>query len=297
MITDAVLTDLNADKKPDLMVCGEWMPVRAYMNTGNGFAPDTTVFNEQLTGWWWDLELADLDSDGDMDVVAGNIGLNNKFHPSNEKPLEIYMSDFDGTGTNDIVLAKHKAPGGNECVPVRGRECSSEQMPFIKEKFKTYKAFSEANITTLYGDEQLRKAVHLSARDFRSTVWRNDGGKFTPLPLPNIAQTAPIRGCVVADVNGDGNQDLVVAGNLFGTEVETTRYDSGTGCVLLGDGKLGFTPLDIRRSGFFADGNVCAVAAISIGGKKIPAIVVANVDGPLQLFSPTVTAPARLATR
>ena len=146
---------------------------------------DTTVFDEQLTGWWWDLELADLDNDGDLDVIAGNIGLNNKFHPSAEKPLEIYMGDLDATGTNDIVLAKHKAPGSTECVPVRGRECSSEQMPFIKEKFKTYKAFSEADLTTLYGDEQLRKAVHLSARDFRSMVWRNNGGNFTPVPLPS----------------------------------------------------------------------------------------------------------------
>ena len=151
MITDAVFTDLNGDRKPDLIVCGEWMPVRAYMNTGGAFVADTTVFDEQLTGWWWDLELADLDNDGDLDVIAGNIGLNNKFHPSAEKPLEIYMGDLDATGTNDIVLAKHKAPGSTECVPVRGRECSSEQMPFIKEKFKTYKAFSEADLTTLYG--------------------------------------------------------------------------------------------------------------------------------------------------
>ena len=176
---------------------------------------DTTVFDEQLTGWWWDLELADLDNDGDLDVIAGNIGLNNKFHPSAEKPLEIYMGDLDATGTNDIVLAKHKAPGSTECVPVRGRECSSEQMPFIKEKFKTYKAFSEADLTTLYGDEQLRKAVHLSARDFRSMVWRNNGGNFTPVPLPSIAQVAPLRGCVVADVNAASYPDDIESRHLL----------------------------------------------------------------------------------
>jgi len=98
-------------------------------------------------------------------------------------------------------------------------------------------------------------------------------------------------------VNGDGNKDLITAGNLFGTEVETTRYDAGTGCVLLGDGKLGFTPMSIAHSGFFADGNVCAVAAIQSNGKGVPSVIVANVDGPLQFFTLRSASVARVAQR
>ena len=224
--------------------------------------------------------MSDLDNDGDPDIIAGNLGLNNKFHPSEKKPLEIYMNDFDNNGTNDIVLAKHSK---NECLPVRGRECSSGQMPFLSQKFPTYKAFANADVTTMYGQDKLDNSVHLQANEFQSMVLINENGKFRFQPLPNRAQVAPINGIEIQDVNGDGHKDLVVAGNMFGAEVETSRYDAGIGCVLLGDGAMNFAPQMVLESGFFADHNAKGTAQITLedGGK---AVIVANSNGPIQVF-------------
>ncbi|MCB0818831.1 MAG: VCBS repeat-containing protein, partial [Flavobacteriales bacterium] len=161
MVTGAAFADIDGDRDPDLLLCGEWMPIRMFLNDRGALTDASQRFDTDLVGWWRSLAVADLDGDGDLDVVTGNIGLNNKFHPSKEKPLEIYMDDLDGTGTSDIVLAKHGSNG--ICVPVRGRECSSEQMPFIKERFSTYEDFSKADLNTLYGEENLARALHYSA--------------------------------------------------------------------------------------------------------------------------------------
>ena len=280
MVTSAVFADLNADKRADLLLAGEWMPLRAFVNNGRSFAPAPQMFDTTLVGWWFGLEVADLDRDGDPDVVAGNLGLNNKFHPSKEKPLEVYMADMDLSGTNDIVLAKHGKSG--ECVPVRRRECSSGQMPFLAQKFPTFKSFAEADLKRLYGPA-LDQALHYSATEFRSMVFRNEGGTFTPSPLPMLAQFSLVRGIEVVDLNGDDNLDLVTVGNLFGTEVETTRYDASTGAVLLGDGKLGFTAVPASTTGFMARGDARDVALLRAGGA--PRFVVANNNGPLQIFT------------
>jgi len=280
MVTSAVFADLNADKKKDLILAGEWMPLRAFVSDGKRFTPAPELFDSTLVGWWFGLEVADLDRDGDLDVVAGNLGLNNKFHPSKEKPLEVYMADMDLSGTNDIVLAKHAKSG--ECVSVRGRECSSGQMPFLAQKFPTFRSFAEADLKLLYGPA-LDQALHYSATEFRSMVFRNEGGRFTPSPLPMLAQLSVVRGIEVADLNGDGHLDLVTVGNLFGTEVERTRYDASTGAVLLGDGKLGFKAMPASTTGFMARGDARDVALLRTGGA--PRFVVANNNGPLQVFT------------
>ncbi|MCB0793216.1 MAG: CRTAC1 family protein [Flavobacteriales bacterium] len=283
MVTDAIFHDLNRDGTSDLILCGEWMGIEVFQSTGEGFVRASQQWvPEGLVGWWNDLELADLDKDGDLDLVAGNIGLNNKFHPSPKKPLEIYMDDLDGSGTNDIVLAKHGP--GDQCVPVRGKECSSEQMPFINDRFPTYKSFAEASLEGLYGKEQLEKALHYSATHFANMVLRNDGDRFTSMELPNQAQIAPIRGCVAHDVNGDGHVDIVAVGNRWGSEVETTRYDAGNGIVLLGDGQLRFTPMTVQQSGLFASLHANAAAKLIRGSQAF--VVVTNIDGPVQVFGP-----------
>lgn len=282
MVTDAVFADITADNLPDLILCGEWSAIRFFENTGETFEEITEeVGDENLKGWWYSLNISDLDNDGDLDIVAGNLGLNNKFHPKKKKPLEIYMNDFDKNGTNDIVLAKHS---GADCLPVRGKECSSDQMPFINDKFPTFAQFANADLFTIYGNENLENAYHLNVTEFASMVLINEDGKFSFKPLPTIAQTSPINGTLLEDVNNDGHVDILAVGNMYGAEVETNRYDASIGHVLLGDGKMNFTPVPAQLSGFFAPYNARAVAKVRMADDKF-GIAVANNMAPLQLFT------------
>ena len=282
MVTDAVFADITEDNLPDLILCSEWGAIRFFENTGDSFIEITeTVSDPAVKGWWYSLTVDDLDNDGDLDFVAGNLGLNNKFHPKSEKPLHIYMNDFDGNGSNDIVLAKYSQ---NDCVPVRGRECSSDQMPFIKDKFPTFSQFANADLTTIYGTDKLEAATHLQATEFASMVLINQDGKFSYQPLPKMAQFSPVNGCVVQDVNGDGHKDIITVGNMYGAEVETSRYDASVGAVLLGDGKMNFTAMPVAESGFLAPHDAKQLSAIRLAGQKT-GLVVANCNGPLQIIS------------
>jgi hypothetical protein len=280
MVTAALFVDVNNNGREDLIICSEWGAIRFFENSGKALKEITeTVGDPQLKGWWYSLTAADLDKDGDLDLVAGNLGLNNKFHPTKEKPLDIYMNDFDGSGTNDIVLAKMS---NNECVPVRGRECSSDQMPFLKDKFPTFSQFANADLNTIYGADKLKSAVHLQTTEMASIIMINEGGKFKFKALPKLAQVSPIMESVVADVNGDGNLDILVVGNMFGAEVETTRYDASIGTVLLGDGRLNFQPVPVTESGFFTPYNARNIRSIrTANGNRW---VVGNNMGPLQVI-------------
>ena len=255
LVTDFLWTDFNQDDQVDLIIVGEWMSPRFFQNESGVFKEVTKQTG--LAEWkgWWNTIAA-----GDIDLIAGNLGLNNKYTASPKKPLNIFTKDFDQNGTNDIVLGKTYKQA---IVPVRGRECSSEQMPFIKEKFPTYKAFASANLMEILGQEQLDQALHLQATHFESTVFINQGnGVYKPSPLPLLAQVSPINSIVVKDVNNDGFLDAIIAGNNYDTEVETPRYDAGIGLVLLGDGSGKFTPISPLESGFLVQENVRDIALI-----------------------------------
>lgn len=283
MVTDVKFTDLDGDKDPDLLLCGEWMNVLWLRNDAGRFSDASKDAGLEPThGWWYSLATADVNEDGHLDIIVGNLGWNSKFHGTADHPIHVYWADFDDNGRHDIVLAKEK---NGKQLPVRGRECSSQQCPMILGKFPTYTDFANADLAGIYTPEKLNSALHLQATMFRSTVFINDGrNHFQAQVLPNIAQTAPINAIIPMDVNGDSHVDLVCAGNNWGAEVETARYDAGTGLVLQGDGKGGFTAMPVMRSGFFAWGNVKDVAQLRTGNERRPLIVVANNNGPLQAF-------------
>jgi hypothetical protein len=176
----------------------------------------------------YSVAAVDIDKDGDMDLICGNNSPNTKFKASKKKPFNVFADDFDGNGSCDIVLSKEYK---GELVPTRGKECSTEQMPFIKDKFPTYNSFANATLNDILG-EKINSALHLEVTTFHSMVFLNEGGKMVAKQLPSAAQIAPINGIVTTDVNEDGNIDLIIAGNNFDTEVETARYDAGTGLNL-----------------------------------------------------------------
>ena len=278
MVTTAIWTDINSDQKPDLMVAGEWMPIKVFVNEGSKFRDATDEYGlSETTGWWNRILETDLDKDGISEYVAGNIGLNHKFQASKKKTFDVYCSDFDKNGSYDIVLAKYNE---GEQVPIRGRECSSQQMPFVSQKFPTYESFAEADISDILGEEK-SEALHYQAKEFASVVLKKENGGFTIERLPIQCQFSSVNGIVTADINKDGKEDLVCAGNLFQTEPETTRADASLGLVMLNQDK-GLIPIEPYQSGLSLPYDVKDLKIIKIGSN--PVIIAVSNNEKLRFF-------------
>ncbi|MCB0706545.1 MAG: VCBS repeat-containing protein [Saprospiraceae bacterium] len=280
MVTDATWSDFSGDGQMDLIVTGEWLGIELFENQNGRLAWVSPNYGlEQTKGWWDCVEAVDLDGDGDQDLVAGNLGRNYKFSASEKKPLLVYCADFDNNGTFDVVLAKKI---DDTYFPVRGRTCSSEQMPFIKSKFPTFESYADANLEDIYGQQQLESALHYEAQLFESVILWNEGGSFRIEVLPKEAQMAPTNSILPGDFDGDGVQDLLLAGNNYGAEVETTRADAGIGLLLKGS-STGFTPMSLDESGFYAPYDAKQLARIAMADGSSTILVVNN-DEQIQAF-------------
>ena len=266
MVTDASWTDIDLDGWTDLVLTGEWMPITVLKNDGGYFKEVTNDLGlENTRGWWFSIESGDFDSDGDMDFIVGNLGLNYKYKASEEETFDIYFSDFDNNNTGDIVLSYYNE---GEQFPLRGRECSSQQMPGIKEKFKDYESFSQATLEDVYSEKNLENSLHYQVKSFASVYLENKDGKFITHKLPNLAQISAINQIIVEDFNLDGHLDALIAGNLHASEVETPRNDASNGLLLLGDGQGSFTAIPERESGFYVPGDVKDMSNLTIRGKE-----------------------------
>ncbi|MEM6967020.1 MAG: VCBS repeat-containing protein, partial [Bacteroidota bacterium] len=240
MVTDMVWTDYDQDNDMDFIAVGEWMPITFFENKDGKFSKSNAKKSGQevldnSTGWWYSIEKADIDDDGDDDYLVGNLGLNYKYKATPEAPFEVHYDDFDKNGSKDIVLSYYNF---GEQYPLRGRSCSSEQVPVIADKFPTYNIFASSDMNTVYGADNLEKALHYSAQTFASAYIENQGnGNFKMTPLPNEAQISSINDFVIQDFDGDKKMDVLLAGNLFPAEIETPRNDAGNGLLLKGDGQ------------------------------------------------------------
>ncbi|MBO3697037.1 VCBS repeat-containing protein [Fabibacter sp. E12] len=261
MLTDGVLVDIDQNGFEDLVVVGEWMSPKIYMNDGEEFE-EASLDLDNLKGWWQSIKPTDIDNDGDIDFVVGNIGLNNKFHPKPDSPLYLFYNDFDENGIGDIVLSKSN---GEELLPVRGRECSSQQMPFILEKFDNYEKFANADLTAIYSEERLEASLKLEVNNFASGILINNGDmNFEFKELPTLSQFGAVRDVILKDVNGDGLTDLICAGNFFGSEVETVRYDSSFGSIVINKGNNEFETLSLAESGLVLNSDVRDLETVTV---------------------------------
>ena len=251
MVTDAVFSDIDQDGDEDLLVVGEWMEITVLENTNGSFIKNSKGFglSDTTRGFWWSITVSDIDNDGDDDYILGNLGKNNKFKATKEHPFKVYTNDFDGNGTNDVVLAKFYK---DDYVPMRGKECTTQQMPYVGEKFKDFHSFASSKLIDILPKETVENAVVYEISSFKSVILINDNGVLNSRPLPIEAQISPIKCTVVEDFNNDGFKDLFVIGNHYGVEVETVRYDAGYGAIFLGDGANNFKFLPPNSSGIFS---------------------------------------------
>ena len=282
MVTSAVWDDFDNDSIIDLIVTGEWMPISFFRNNGQKFTNITEDLGfKNSTGWWYSIEKADVDADGDMDYLVGNLGLNYKYKASEETPFEVYANDFDENGSMDIVLSYRKK---GTILPLRGRECSSQQVPAIKKRFETFESFANADLNDIYGEKMLKKALHYEAKTFANSWIENKNGKFLLHELPTRAQFSSINKFEIFDYNGDDFPDILVGGNLYEAEVETPRNDSGIGLVLVGNAKGSFQVLDMNESGLYVSGEIRDIGLIKTDNQQKATFIFARNNDSLLLI-------------
>lgn len=283
MVTSALWTDFNNDGWRDLITVGEFMSIRFFSNKQGEFEEiSSNTGLENTNGWWNSLVAGDFDNDGDIDYVAGNLGLNTRYHASPKEPLCIYANDYDKNGRIDPVMCYYN--NGINYI-AHSRDDLIKQINAMRARFRTYTDYAEATFERSFLPEELAEAYVVKTERFASSYIENLGdGRFTIKELPVQAQISPIFGMISDDFDADGNLDLISVGNSYSPEVSTGRYDASVGLFLKGDGKGNFSPLDITKSGFFADGDAKGFAQLILANNS-PVILVANNSQKLKAYS------------
>ncbi|NIJ52898.1 VCBS repeat-containing protein [Dyadobacter arcticus] len=289
LVCDAVFSDFDNDGWPDLVLAGEWMPITFLKNEKGVFKNVTAATGiSGQKGWWNSLTTGDFDNDGDTDYIVGNLGKNSFFQATEQYPVSVYAKDFDNNGSYDafpaLYLRTSQSDSAQKEYPAHMRDDAVKQMIGMRAKFQNYKTYANATIDQLFTKEQLEGALVLKANNLSSSYCRNDGGgKFTLAPLPFTSQLSALNGMIADDFDGDGNLDLVINTNDYGTDVSIGRYDALNGLVLKGDGKGNFTAKSILESGIFIPGN--GKALVKLRGKDGKYLAAAGQNrGPLKVF-------------
>lgn len=286
LTSQAIWADIDGDKDLDLVVVGQWMTPRVWRNTRGSFAEATSSLGfDGQEGWWYSVAACDIDGDGDMDLVAGNIGLNAKFQPEVGKPIICYVSDFDENGSLDHIVT-FDVDGRR--MPTRGRTTILAHMPTLTRKYITFSQFANADIDDLIAPAVKDTAQMLVARTFASTLFINTNGRFAAQQLPDMAQIAPMMAVLPRDLDGDGDVDLVVAGNAKTQDGDIIGYDAGMGLVLRNDRRGLLTPIEPWLSGFSAPHDSRRMAVLPVPGNHDLLVMTVNGRSPrvfdLQVF-------------
>ncbi|MEM6840619.1 MAG: VCBS repeat-containing protein [Bacteroidota bacterium] len=281
LVTSALWTDYDNDEWIDLIVVGEFMPIRFFHNQEGKLVEQTNDTGLTGTnGWWNSIAGGDFDRDGDTDYIVGNLGLNSPYDASPEQPLCVYASDYDKNGSIDPVMCYY-VQGENYLA--HRRDDMIKQINAMRGRFKTYRSYAEATFERSFLPEELESAYVVRSDRFASSYLENLGnGKFSIQSLPTEAQIAPIFGIAVQDYNQDGYLDVLCSGNFHAAEAAAGPRDASLGGLLLGDGNGNFVSASPNRTGFIADGNARGIVQLSSGDQML--MVVANNNQPLEVF-------------
>mgnify|MGYP003132866061 CR=1 FL=1 len=303
MITDAEWVDLDNDGMQDLVLSGIWLPVQFFRNDGSeliNITEDTGL--PPMRGWWYSLAVADLNGNGYSDIVAGNLGLNHTFTTSTDDPLGLYAADFNNNRQMDNFFTKRynqtdqseqNDPGlfsfkekneDNESVyPFFGLAKYGMQHPQLMQRYKSFERFAVVDMEELFRRELLNRALRLEADTFESSIFYNNGdGTFTARPLPSLAQISPVKSILIFDVEDNGFNDLILAGNIYATDPEIPRADAGNGLWLKNDGAGNFIPISPFESGFLAPKDVKTLSLVRSPNGNL--IVIGNNDDYIRLY-------------
>jgi hypothetical protein len=280
MVTDAQWIDLNKDGRKDLVLCGEMMPLSVWLNTPQGFTDQTAAyFTTPPSGFWFSLHVADVNGDGQPDLIAGNLGLNSPLHATAQEPASLYYADFDNNGSIDPFFNFYV---DGRSYPFVSRDELNEVIYPMRRRFTSYKAYADATMADIFPGEELAKASKLEATELRTTLFLNNKGKFTPAELPVEAQFSAVSQVTSGDYNHDGHPDLLLLGNHTDNRLKMGSLDANYGCLLQGDGKGHFSYVTQPRAGICVVGDVKSVSEIIVN--RQPYLVVGVSNGPVQFY-------------
>lgn len=281
MITDAVWADYDMDGDEDLIIVGEWMPIRVFNNNEGIFKEASSQAGLSWTsGWWRTIRAADLDQDGDIDFVVGNQGLNTRFSASPDKPLTCYINDFDQNGSVEQIICNYN---GEQAYPVVLRHDLVKQLPGLKKKFLKYEQYKGRTIEDIFSEEVLQQSLVHEVTMLQSVILMNDGnGALSVRDLPEEAQLSPVHAILLEDIDSDGITDILLGGNQYRVKPEEGRYDASNGLLLKGLGQAEYVELTAFDSGLFLEGEVRDFQTMDINGEKI--LFIARNNASMQYF-------------
>lgn len=284
MLTDAVVLDVDHDGWSDLVLAGEWMPITVLLNQKGRFSADQRKTYDKLEGWWNRLAKADLDGDGDDDLIAGNLGLNTQVRATAEQPATLTYDDFDQNGTLDFFIS-YLIDG--KLYPAYSRDEICEQVPSLRKRFTNYQSYADATIETCFDEQQLRQASKLHISELRSLVLENKDGDFIPHELPLAAQYAPIFAIQTGDFDRNGTTDLLLMGNNSRLRLRIGKVDANHGQVLSNRGNWQFSAVAADRTGLYVRGDVRDIKTIG------NSLLIGRCNGSLQAVKTASRYPMR----
>ena len=280
MVKDAVWADIDGNGFEDLVLVGEWMPVSVFLNRNGNLEKAAPSSLAKSNGWWNTIRVADVDGDGDLDLMAGNLGLNSKYRASKDEPVSLFINDFDGNGKTDPLIY-HYVNGKQYLFATKDELVS--QLREVKGKFVQYGDFARSDQTKIFEPELMDKAEKHYAYEFRSGIFLNDGnGEFSFQAFPQQAQFSPIQSILLLDFDENGTPDILSGGNMYEVNIQRGRYDADYGTLLRNAGNGQFSVVPPVASGLLLEGQVKDMHLINIQGQEV--ILVARNNATLQLL-------------